>query len=59
LCGAICLLLCTARIGSAVLRQVAIGAFALIRIDAYWMATEPLDMHEGSETAEREVKTQL
>ena len=30
---------------------MAIGAFALIRIDAVWMATEPLDMRAGPETA--------
>jgi transposase len=30
---------------------MAFGAFALIRIDAVWMATEPLDMRAGPETA--------
>jgi len=30
---------------------MAFGAVALIRIDAVWMATEPLDMRAGPETA--------
>jgi hypothetical protein len=30
---------------------VAFGVVALIRIDAVWMATEPLDMRAGPETA--------
>jgi transposase len=30
---------------------VAEGAAAVIRIDAVWLAVEPLDMHAGTETA--------
>lgn len=40
-----------ARIASASVRGVATGAHEVIRIDAAWIAVEPLDMRAGVDTA--------
>ncbi len=38
-------------LGRSRLRRVAAGVVALIRIEAVWLATEPLDMRAGTDTA--------
>lgn len=40
-----------ANIGRSRVRRVDAGTAALIRIDAVWMAVEPMDMRAGTETA--------
>jgi transposase len=46
-----------AHLGSQRLRQLAAGSAAMIRIDAVWLATEPLDMRAGTESALARVVT--
>ena len=37
--------------GGDLLRRLAARVFAMIRIDAVWLATEPMDMRAGTDTA--------